>query len=79
MQGSHPVSVFLRLNVDLLKPYKSVLFVKRKKSLSVVSDIRYNCNSADSGDSVRVWFACTVGSVSGGILTISDRRPSMAV
>ena len=49
------VSVFLRLNVDLLKPYKSVLFVKRKKSLSVVSDIRYNCNSAD-GESVRVWF-----------------------
>ena len=29
--------------------------MKRKKSLSVVSDIRYNCNSAD-GDSVRVWF-----------------------
>ena len=62
-------AVFLHLNVDLLKPYKSVLFVKRKKSLSVVSDIRYNCNSAD-GDSVRVWFACTVGSVSGRILLL---------
>ena len=49
------VSVFLHLNVDLLKPYKSVLFVKRKKSLSVVSDTRYNCNSA-GGDSIRVWF-----------------------
>ena len=48
-------AVFLHLNVDLLKPYKSVLFVKRKKSLSVVSDIRYNCNSA-GGDSIRVWF-----------------------
>ena len=62
-------AVFLHLNVDRLKPYKSVLFVKRKKSLSVVSDIRYNCNSAD-GDSVRVWFACTVGSVSGRILLL---------
>ena len=49
------VSVFLRLNVDLLKPYKSVLFVKRKTSLRVVSNIRYNCNSA-GGDCVRVWF-----------------------
>ena len=49
------MAVFLHLNVDLLKPNKSVLFVKRKKSLSVVSDTRYNCNSAD-GDSVRVWF-----------------------
>lgn len=48
-------AVFLHLNVDLVEPYKSVLFVKRNKSLSVVSDIRYNCNSAD-GDSVRVWF-----------------------
>lgn len=49
------VSVFLHLNVDLLKPYKSVLFVKRKTSLRVVSNFRYDCNSAD-GDSVRVWF-----------------------
>ena len=67
------VSVFLHLNVDLQWPYKSVLFVKRKKSLSVVSDIRYNCNSAD-GDSVRVWFACTVGSVSGRILLLTVDR-----
>lgn len=67
------MAVFLHLNVDLLKPYKSVLFVKRKKSLSVVSDIRYNCNSAD-GDSVRVWFACTVGSVSGRILLLTVDR-----
>ena len=66
-------AVFLHLNVDLLKPYKSVLFVKREKSLSVVSDIRYNCNSAD-GDSVRVWFACTVGSVSGRILLLTVDR-----
>ena len=64
------VSVFLHLNVDLVEPYKSVLFVKRKKSLSVVSDTRYNCNSAD-GDSVRVWFACTVGSVSGRMLLLT--------
>ena len=49
------VSVFLHLNVDLLKPYKSVLFVKRKTSLRVVSNFRYDCNSAE-GDSVRVWF-----------------------
>ena len=47
------VSVFLRLNVDLLKPYKSVLFVKRKTSLRVVSNFRYGFISAD-GDSVRV-------------------------
>ena len=67
------VSVFLHLNVDLLKPYKSVLFVKRKKSLSVVSDIRYNCNSAD-GDSVRVWFACIVSSVSGRMLLLTVDR-----
>lgn len=53
------VSVFLHLNVGLLKPYKSVLFVKRKTSLRVVSDVRYGFISAD-GDSVRVWFACTV-------------------
>ena len=46
---------YLHLNVDLVEPYKSVLFVKRNKSLSVVSDVRYNCNSA-GGDSVRVWF-----------------------
>ena len=50
---------YLHLNVDLVEPYKNVLFVKRNKSLSVVFDVRYNCNSAD-GDSVRVWFACTV-------------------
>ena len=66
-------AVFLHLNVDLLKPYKSVLFVKRKKSLSVVSDIRYNCNSAD-GDSVRVWFACIVSSVSGRMLLLTVDR-----
>ena len=49
------MAVFLHLNVDLVEPYKSVLFVKRNKSLSVVSDVRYNCNSA-GGDSIRVWF-----------------------
>ena len=48
-------AVFLHLNVDLLKPYKSVLFVKRKKSLSVVPNSRCSCNSA-GGDSIRVWF-----------------------
>ena len=48
-------AVFLHLNVDLLKPYKSVLFVKRKTSLRVVSNFRYGFISAD-GDSVRVWF-----------------------
>ena len=63
-------AVFLHLNVDLLKPYKSVLFVKRNKSLSVVSGVRYNCNSAD-GDSVQVWFACTMSSVSGRILLLT--------
>ena len=47
------MAVFLRLNVDLLKPYKSVLFVKRKTSLRVVSNFRYGFISAD-GDSVRV-------------------------
>ena len=52
-------AVFLHLNVDLLKPYKSVLFVKRKTSLRVVSDVRYGFISAD-GDFVQVWFACTV-------------------
>ena len=46
-------AVFLHLNVDLLKPYKSVLFVKRKTSLRVVSNFRYGFISAD-GDSVRV-------------------------
>lgn len=66
-------AVFLHLNVDLLKPNKSVLFVKRKKSLSVVSDTRYNCNSAD-GDSVRVWFACIVSSVSGKMLLLAIDR-----
>ena len=49
------VSVFLHLNVDLLKPYKSVLFVKRKTSLRVVPNSRWSCNSA-GGDSIRVWF-----------------------
>ena len=48
-------AVFLHLNVDLLKPYKSVLFVKRKTSLRVVSNFRYGFISAD-GESVRVWF-----------------------
>ena len=47
------MAVFLHLNVDLVEPYKSVLFVKRNKSLSVVSDVRYGFISAD-GDSVRV-------------------------
>ena len=47
------MAVFLHLNVDLLKPYKSVLFVKRKTSLLVVSNFRYGFISAD-GDSVRV-------------------------
>ena len=67
------VSVFLHLNVDLLKPYKSVLFVKRKTSLRVVSNFRYDCNSAD-GDSVRVWFACIVSSVSGRMLLLTVDR-----
>lgn len=71
------VSVFLHLNVDLLKPYKSVLFVKRKTSLRVVSNFRYDCNSAD-GDSVRVWFdSCS--ELCQWQDTSSDRRPSMAV
>ena len=48
-------AVFLHLNVDLVEPYKSVLFVKRNKSLSVVSNYRCNYNSA-GGDSIRVWF-----------------------
>jgi hypothetical protein len=67
------VSVFLHLNVDLLKPYKSVLFVKRKTSLRVVSNFRYGFISAD-GDSVRVWFTCTVGSVSGRMLLLTIDR-----
>ena len=37
------------------KAYKIVLFVKRKKSLSVVPNSRYSYNSA-GGDSIRVWF-----------------------
>ena len=64
------MAVFLHLNVDCLKPYKSVLFVKRNKSLRVVSNFRYDCNSAD-GDSVRVWFACIVSSVSGRMLLLT--------
>ena len=37
------------------KAYKIVLFVKGNNVLSVVSVVRYNCNSA-GGDSIRVWF-----------------------
>ena len=47
------MAVYLHLNVDLVEPYKSVLFVKRKTSLRVVSNFRYGFISAD-GDSVRV-------------------------
>ena len=48
-------AVFLHLNVDLVEPYKNVLFVKRNKSLSVVPNYRCSYNSA-GGDSIRVWF-----------------------
>ena len=71
------MAVFLHLNADLVEPYKSVLFVKRKTSLRVASNFRCGFISAD-GDSVRVWFD-SYGEFCQWQDTSSDRRPSMAV